>query len=125
MSPPNWRERMYAEGAVGVINAIINTAAATPVSPVYDTKAAVTNGFNPNCAIDDKTMGLKWPLIPSSFSAAPTAKSPKGNAARPTISRISSTIIGNPMPLRLINQPIVQPMISGLPTISFINCSTP
>ena len=34
VSPPNWRERMYAEGAVGVINAIINTAAATPVRPV-------------------------------------------------------------------------------------------
>ena len=34
VSPPNWRARMYAEGAVGVINAMINTAAATPVRPV-------------------------------------------------------------------------------------------
>ena len=87
--------------------------------------ATAINGFNPNCISDEHTIALKWPLIDSGFKAAPTANRPKGKAARPTISRISPAILGTPIPLKLKNQPIVQPIISGLNIIDFINCNVP
>ena len=49
---------MYAEGAVGVIKAMVNTAADMPVSPVRYIKVAVAIGFNPNWAIEEVMIGL-------------------------------------------------------------------
>ena len=121
VSPPSWRASIYALDAVGDTNAINKT----PVISVDKLKTLhniITKaGFIKNCMVLALAIALLWPFISLGFSAAPTAIKPIGNAARPSISRISALTPGKPIPDKLRHQPTTQPIINGLSKICLTN----